>query len=173
MTLSLFSSKMLSRAQKLRRYSTTKLWVKRNGAPCLKVSIKNCYNLDDFAEKVRYQLNARCQVSLHTSSDKDYLDPGLAMKDLIKSDELKNNSSQNPLMVKLRPVGPISKNIRSEHLNERGKFRGYFEFEIKNDADLHSAIMLSQGLVVIGDPDKVVVNFKEIQDQKTYRRFTF
>ena len=91
----------------LRYYSTPqaalKLWVKHNGAPSTQVPIKGCQNLDDFAEKVKQKLNTNCQVSLFTSLDKDPINSWLLIKNLLKTD-LKNNTGESPLLVKLIPA---------------------------------------------------------------------
>ena len=65
--------------------SVSKLWVKHNGGPSVKVPIKGCANIDDFAEKVKRKLNSKCQVALFTSLEKEALDPGLSISELLKT----------------------------------------------------------------------------------------
>ena len=91
---------MFSRAVGRRCYSTPKaasqLWVKHNGSPSIKVSTKSCIDIDDFAKKVKQELNTNCQVALFTSLDKNALRPGLKITELLKT-ELKNNTDETPL----------------------------------------------------------------------------
>ena len=91
----------------LRCYSTNKevkkLWVKHNGSPSTQVSLKGCENIDDFAKKVKQELNTSSQVALYTSLEKEALDPGVAVKDLLNVDFMKN-TSKAPLFVKILPV---------------------------------------------------------------------
>jgi hypothetical protein len=49
--------------------------VKHNGGPSTQVPIQGCEDIDDFAEKVKRELNTNCQVFLFTSLDKEALDP--------------------------------------------------------------------------------------------------
>ncbi|KAK5670068.1 hypothetical protein QVD99_003391 [Batrachochytrium dendrobatidis] len=79
---------MFSRAIGRCCYSThkaaSKLWVKHNGGPSAQVSTKSCINIDDFADKVKQKLNTNNQVALYTSINKEALDPGLSLKELLK-----------------------------------------------------------------------------------------
>ena len=169
---------MFSRAmsRQIRYYSTPKeaikLWVRQNGCPSTQVSIKGCYDLDDFAKKVKRKLNARCQVSLLTSSDKDYLDPGLAMKDLIKSDEFKNNSSQNPLIVHrlhIPTVSIVPKEIYIEHTDRYGEFTGrYLQCKLEDDEQLRALLGDDCGLVEISSPKNVWMHLSDLKDGGKY-----
>ena len=80
---------MFSYAIGRRYYSTpqaaSKLWIKHNGSPSVKVSIKNCTDIDDFAKNVKKELNTNCQVSVFSSLYKEALDPGLAIEELLKT----------------------------------------------------------------------------------------
>ena len=91
----------------LRCYSTNKevrkLWVKHNGSPPIKVSTESCTDIDDFAKKVKHELNTNSQVALYSSLEKEALDPGVAVKDLLNVDFMKN-TSKAPLFVKILPV---------------------------------------------------------------------
>ena len=171
---------MLSRAIGRRCYSTPKaasnLWVKHNGSPSTQVSTKSCINIDDFAKKVRQKLNTNCQVALFTSFDKEPLDPGLTIKELIKT-EFKNNSGESPLLVKIIPATQHSiatKTIYIGETNEDGEFMGeYKRFKLRNDHDLKKVIMDAQGLIHPSSPDDVLLNFEDIKDGEKYQLYKF
>ena len=167
---------MLSLCQ-LRYYSTSKailnIWVKRDGAPSTKVPIEGCVNIDDFAQKVKRKINANCQVALFTSLDKEALDPGLKIKDLLKTDALKQNSGESPLCVKLIPVihdSIASKTIYIRETDDHGQFRGeYLEVQVTNDEEVRHIIKHDNGLMDLSCSENIIINFDQIEDGKKYQ----
>jgi hypothetical protein len=165
----------------LRSYSTSqaalKLWVKHNGAPSTQVPIKGCSNIDDFAEKVKQKLNLNCQVAVFSSLDKEALDPGFAIKDLLKMEGLRNNTSKFPLYIRLIPVTQDSiatKTIYIGETDDDGKFIGeYKRRTLRNDRDLKKVIQDAQGLVHLSSPDDILVSFEDIKDGEEYHIHRF
>ena len=125
-------------------YSTlkeaSKLWVKHNGSLPTQVSLKGCINIDDFAKKVKQELNTNAQVGIFTSLDKEPIKPWLTIKDLLKTDDLKRNSGESPLFVKLIPTTQdsiTSKTIYIRCIDEECKpLDSYSEVLIESDADV-------------------------------------
>ena len=162
----LFSSRLL------RCYSTQsalKLWVKHNGGPSIKVSIKGCMDIADFAKKVKQELNTNCQVSVFTSLDMDALDPGLAINELLKTDYSKKNSSRSPLFVKI-----ASKTIFIRDIDDDGKFTDeYFPVTVSNKEDLRVIYKDGKGLMCLIGPKKLIVDFNQIEDGKKYQVYRY
>lgn len=166
---------------RLRCYSTPtealKLWVKHNGGPSIKVPINGCNDLDDFAKKVKQELNTNSQVSVFSSLDKEALDPGLTIKDLLKMDGLKNNNSKTPLFVKLIPTtqDPIaSKTIYVQDIDEECKPVDRFtEVVVENDTDLRQ-ILGSKGeaLYLLSNPKKRITKLKQLIDGEKYNVYS-
>jgi hypothetical protein len=174
---------MFSRAfvhSRLRCYSTPaealKLWVKHNGSPSIKVPIKGCNDLDDFAKKVKQELNTSSQIALFTSLDKEPLDPGLGLNDLLKPD-IVNNTSKSPLFVKIIPTtqDPIaSKTIYVQDIDEECKPVDRFtEVVVENDADLRQ-ILGSKGeaLYQLSNPKKRITKLKQLIDGEKYNVYS-
>jgi hypothetical protein len=167
------SSKMFS--PRLLRYcssqSALKLWVKHNGSPATQVSIKGCTNIDDFAKNVKKELNTNCQVTIFSSLDKEPIKPWLTIKDLRKTD-LKKNSGESPLFVKLIPATQDSiatKTIYIGETDDDGKFTGEYKRRIlRNSDDLNKVINNADGLVHLSSPDLVLVSFEDIKDGEKY-----
>ncbi|KAI8898821.1 hypothetical protein BC833DRAFT_588247 [Globomyces pollinis-pini] len=165
---------------RLRCYSTPKkalkLWVKHNGSPSTKVPIKGCNDLDDFAKKVKQELNTHSQVAIYTSLDKEALDPGLAIKDLLKTD-LNYNSSKIPLFVKIIPATPDSittKTIYIRDTDEDGEFTDkYVEYQIKNREELRDIYKFGLGLATLAEPNKAIVSFDQIKDRERYQVYKY
>ena len=163
----------------LRRYSTPKkglkLWVKHNGGPSTKVSIKSCINIDDFAEKVKEKLNTNSQVTLFTSFDKEPLRPGLTIQELLKIEDLQSNCSKTPLYVKLHSVSPYSiasKTIYVRYIDDDGDDSGeYRSVKVKNHRELSNVYKNGEGLFQVSDPATGIVSFDEIEDGKKYEVF--
>ena len=170
---------MFSRAIGRRWYSTPKaasqLWVKHNGSPSTKVSTKSCINLDDFADKVKQKLNTNGQVAFFTSLDKEPLDPGLTVKELLKPDLI--NTSKIPLLVKIFPPTQHSiatKTIYIGETDEDGEFMGEYKRRIlRNDHDLMKLIKNSDGLIHLSSPDDVLLSFDDIKDGEKYQLYKF
>jgi hypothetical protein len=162
-------------------YSTPKaalrLWVKHNASPSTQVSTKSCINIDDFADKVKQELNINGQVALFTSLEKNALRPGLKIKELFKT-ELKNNSGATPLLVKIIPATQdqfTAKTIYIGETNEDGEFIGeYKRLILRNDHDLMKVIKLdAQGLIHPSSPDHVLLHFDDIKDGEKYQLYKF
>jgi hypothetical protein len=159
-----------------RCYSTPKaalkLWVKHNGGPSTKVPIQGCNDIDDFAQKVKRELNTNCQVALFTSLEKEALDPGLAIKELLKTDALKKNSDESPLLVKLIHATQDSiatKTIYVGKTDDDGKFTGKYKRRIVgNSDDLKTVIKNAEGLIHLSSPDDVLIRFEDIKDGEKY-----
>ena len=174
------SRKMFS-PRLIRYYSTPqsalKLWVKHNGAPSTQVPIRGCQNLDDFAKKVKKELNTNCQVSFFSSLDKEALDPGLTINELLKMDGLKSNNSKFPLFVKLIPATQDSiatKTIYIRDIDDNGKITDeYIKYEVKNHAELRDIYKNGRGLVHLSDPTTVIVSFDKIEDGEMYQVFRY
>jgi len=170
---------MFSRAIGRRCYSTpkaaSKLWVKHNGSPSIKVSIKSCIDIDDFAKKVKQELNTNCQVAFFTSLDKEPLDPGLTVKELLKPDLI--NTSKIPLLVKIIPATQDSiatKTIYIGETDEDGEFMGEYKRRIlRNDHDLMKVIKEAQSLIHPSSPDDVLLSFDDIKDGEKYQLYKF
>jgi hypothetical protein len=172
---------MFSRAIGRRCYSTpkaaSKLWVKHNGSPSVKVSIKSCIDIDDFAKKVKHELNTNSQVAFFTSLDKEPIKPWLTIKELIKT-EFKNNSGESPLLVKIIPATQDSiatKTIYIGETDEDGEFMGEYKRRIlRNDHDLMKVIKPeAQGLIHPSSPDDVLLSFDDIKDGEKYQLYKF
>ena len=171
---------MFSRAIGRRCYSTpkaaSKLWVKHNGSPSVKVSIKSCIDIDDFAKKVKHELNTNSQVAFFTSLDKEPIKPWLTIKELIKT-EFKNNSGESPLLVKIIPATQDSiatKTIYIGETDEDGEFMGEYKRRIlRNDHDLMKLIKNSDGLIHLSSPDDVLLSFDDIKDGEKYQLYKF
>jgi len=165
----------------LRYYSTTqaalKLWVKHNGAPATQVPIQGCTNIDDFAEKVKQKLNTNSQVALFSSLDKEALDPGLAINELLKTEYSKKNSSKIPLFVKLIPASLdsiASKTIYIRDIDEECRpLDSYTEVSVESDADMKE-IYESKGsaLYLLTEPKKRLTKFKQLKDGGKYDVFS-
>ena len=171
---------MFSRAIVRRCYSTPKaasqLWVKHNGSPSTQVSTKTCINIDDFADKVKQKLNTNSQVAFFTSLDKEPLDPGLTVKELLKPDLI--NTSKIPLLVKIIPPTQDSiatKTIYIGETDEDGEFMGEYKRRIlRNDHDLMKVIKPeAQGLIHPSSPDDVLLSFDDIKDGEKYQLYKF
>ena len=178
-----FSFQMFSRAfvpSRLRCYSTPtealKLWVKHNGSPSIKVPINGCNDIDDFAKKVKQELNTSSQIALFTSLDKQALDPGLALIDLLKTDII-NNSSKSPLLVKIIPASQdqiTAKTIYIRDTDEDGEFTDkYVEYQIKNKEDLRDIYKFGLGLATLAEPNKAIVSFDNIKDGERYHVYKY
>jgi hypothetical protein len=162
----------------LRYYSTPqsalKLWVKHNGSPSFKVPIKDCTDLDDFAENVKQKLKTNCQVALYSSLDKEPIKPWLTIKELLKTD-LKKNSGESPLFVKLIPATQDSiatKTIYIRDIDDDGKFTDeYIPVTVKNHAELRDVYNNGRGLICLNGPKKLIVSFDEIEDGEKYQVF--
>lgn len=171
---------MFSRAIGRRWYSTPKaasqLWVKHNRSPSVKVSIKSCIDIDDFADKVKQKLNTNSQVAFFTSLDKEPIKPWLTIKELIKT-EFKNNSGESPLLVKIIPPTQDSiatKTIYIGETDEDGEFMGEYKRRIlRNDNDLMKLIKNSDGLIHLSSPDDVLLSFDDIKDGEKYQLYKF
>jgi hypothetical protein len=172
---------MFSRAIGRRCYSTpkaaSKLWVKHNGSPSIKVSTKGCIDIDDFAKKVKQELNTNSQVAFFTSLDKEPIKPWLTIKELIKT-EFKNNSGESPLLVKIVPATQDSiatKTVYIGETDEDGEFMGEYKRRIlRNDHDLMKVIKPeAQGLIHPSSPDDVLLSFDDIKDGEKYQLYKF
>ena len=174
------SSKMFS-PRLLRYYSTPqsalKLWVKHNGGPSTQVPIKGCINIDDFAKKVKLELNTNCQVSVFSSLDKEPIKPWLTIKDLLKTDYSKKNSSKIPLFVKLIPSTQDSiaaKTIYIRDIDDDGKVTDeYIPVTVKNKEDLRDIYKHGIGLICLNGPKKLIVSFDEIEDGEMYQVYRY
>ena len=180
-------SKMFSLAirnipYRIRCYSTpketVKLWVKHNGSPSTQLSVKGCINIDDFAEKVKQKLNTNSQVALFSSlDDKEAVDPGLSIKDLLNTEDFKNNTSKTPIFVKLFPTthDPIvTKTIYIRDTDEDGEFTDkYVEYQIKNKEDLRDIYKFGLGLANLAEPNKAIVSFDNIKDGERYQVYKY
>ena len=159
------------------RKETLKLWVKHNGSPSTQVPIKGCNDIDDFAQKVKKKLNTKNQVALFTSLEKEALFPGLAIKDLLKTDDFKNNSGESPLFVKITPVPKASiatKTIYIGETNKHGKFTGeYKQRKLRNDQDLMLVINRAHGLIHPSMPKRVLISFVDIKDGEQYHLYQY
>ena len=171
------SSKMFS-PRLLRYYSTQsalKLWVKHNGGPSTQVPINECTNIDDFAEKVKQKLNTNFQVALFSSLEKEAHDPGLTIKERLKTKEAKKNSSKIPLFVKLIPASLDSiatKTIYIGETDDDGKFKGEYKRRIlRNSDDLKTVIKNADGLIHMSSPDDVLISFDDIKDGEKYQLY--
>ncbi|EGF83440.1 hypothetical protein BATDEDRAFT_85917 [Batrachochytrium dendrobatidis JAM81] len=166
---------------RLRYYSTPtaalNLWVKHNGGPSTQVSTKSCINIDDFAKKVKQELNTSSQIALFTSLDKEALRPGLAVKELLKTDEFKNNTDESPLFVKIIPVTSdsiASKTIYVQDIDEECKPVDRFtEVVVENDTDLRQ-ILGSKGeaLYQLSNPKKRITKLKQLIDGEKYNVYS-
>jgi hypothetical protein len=164
------------------RYSTPqsalkKLWVKHNGAPSTQVPIKGCTDIDDFAEKVKQKLNTNCQVALFSSLDKEALDPGLTINELLKTEDVKN-TSKIPLFVKLIPATQDSMASMTIYIRDMDDDDGVFADEyipvtVKNDKQLRSIYKNGKGLICLTGPKKLIVSFDEIEDGKKYQVYMY
>ena len=171
---------MFSRAIGRRCYSTPKaasqLWVKHNGSPSTQVSTKTCINIDDFAENVKKKLNTNSQVALFTTLDKQALDPGLALIDLLKTDII-NNSSKSPLLVKIIPASQdqiTAKTIYIRDTDDDGELKDeYVKVTVKNKEDLRDIYKNGKGLIHLDDPKNLIVSFDEIGDGKKYQIYKY
>jgi hypothetical protein len=174
---------MFSRAfvpSRLRYYSTPtealKLWVKHNGAPATQVPIQGCANIDDFAKRVKLELNTNSQVAIYTSLDKEPIKPWLKMAEILKAD-LMNNSGESPLFVKIIPAtqDPIaSKTIYIRDIDEECQpLDSYTEVVVESDADMEK-IYESKGsaLYLITEPKKRLTKFKQLKDGEKYSVFS-
>jgi hypothetical protein len=151
-----------------------KLWVKHNGNPSTQVPINGCINVDDFSEKVKQKLNTKRQVALFSSLEKEAVDPGLSIKDLLKIEEFKKNSSKSPLFVKLIPVTQdsiASKTIYIRYIDDDSD--EYFAFEVNNNEQLRDIYKKGEGLVHLSDPKKVITTFDRIKDGEKYQVFGY
>ena len=164
---------------RLRYYSTPtetlKLWVKHNGSPSIKVSTNSCTDIDDFAKKVKQELNTTSQVALFTSIEKDPLDPGLALKKFLKTD-LKN-TSKTPLFVKIIPTTQDSiatKTIYIQDIDEECKpIDRFTEVVVETDTDLLQ-ILGSKGeaLYQLSNPKKRITKLKQLIDGEKYNVYS-
>lgn len=176
-SMQFLSSKTFS-PRLLRCYSSQsalKLWVKHNGCPSTQVPIKGCTDLDDFAEKVKQKLNTNCQVALFSSLDKEALRPGLTIKELLKTD-LKKNSGESPLFVKLFPVTNDSMASKTIYIrdDDDGKFTDeYIPVTVKNKEDLRVLFKNGKGLICLNGPKKLIVSFDEIEDGEIYQVYRY
>ena len=158
-----------------RCYSTPKaaleLWVKHNGGPAIKVPINGSIDIDDFAKKVKRELNTNCQVSLFTSLEKEPIKPWLPISELLKTD-LKKNSGESPLFAKLIPATQdsiASKTIYIGKTDDDGKFTGeYKRWTLRNDHGFMKVIRNADGLIHMSSPDDVLVSFEDIKDGEKY-----
>ncbi|KAI8619261.1 hypothetical protein BC830DRAFT_1165505 [Chytriomyces sp. MP71] len=110
------------RTQTARLYATaaaSKIWIKENGNPPVKVATKGCVDVDDFIEKAKVKLNTHCQLTLHTSIDGTPLRPGLKLSQIA----VKNNSDESPLFVKIIPTqhSAIRKTIFVREIDDDGR----------------------------------------------------
>jgi hypothetical protein len=164
---------MFSRAivsYRLRYYSAPKkalkLWIKHNESPPTQVAIKDCVNLDDFAKKVKEELNTNCQVALFTSLENAPIDPGLEINKLLKTEFL-NNCSKFPLFVK---TNTASKTIRIRDIDEKCRpLNSYTAFIVGSDADM-KVTYESKGsaLYLVTDPKNALTKFNQLQDGEKY-----
>jgi len=172
---------MFSRAIGRRCYSTpnaaSKLWVKHNGNPSIKVSTKSCIDIDDFAKKVKQELNTNGPVALFTALDKEPVKPWLTIKDLLKT-EFKNNSGEAPLFAKIIPATHdqiVTKTVYIGETNEDGEFMGEYKRRLlRNDHDLMKVIKPeAHGLIHLSSPDVVLLSFDDIKDGEKYQLYKF
>jgi len=75
--------------------------------------------MDDFADKVKQKLNTNCQVALFALLDKEPIKPGLAIKDLLKTEDLKKNTDEFPLFVKIIPATQDSIDCLKDYIYQR------------------------------------------------------
>ena len=170
---------MFSRAIGRRCYSTpkaaSKLWVKHNGSPSIKVSTKSCIDIDDFADKVKQKLSTNSQVAFFTSLDKEPLDPGLTVKELLKPDLI--NTSKTPLLVKIIPASQdqiTAKTIYIRDTDDDGELKDeYVKVTVKNKEDLRDIYKNGKGLIHLDDPKNLIVSFDEIGDGKKYQIYKY
>lgn len=152
-----------------------KLWVKHNGSPSTKVPVKGCINIDDFAEKVKQELNITSQVALFASLDKEPLRPGLEITELLKTDQFKNNSDQTPLLIIPTTQDAIaSKTIYIRDIDDECKpLDAYTEVVVECDDDLKE-IYESKGsaLYLVTEPKKLLTKFKQLKDGEKYDVFS-
>jgi hypothetical protein len=164
----------------LRCYSTPKetlkLWVKHNGSPSTQVPVKGCINVDDFADNVKKKLNTSSQIAIYTSLDKEPIKRWLKMAEILLAD-LKNNSGESPLYVKIIPATPDSittKTIYIGETDEDGEFTGEYKRRmLRNDHDLMKVIKQVQGLIHLSSPDDVLLSFDDIKDGEKYHLYKF
>jgi hypothetical protein len=157
--------------------AVSKWWVKQNGSPSFKVSIKSCIDIDDFAKKVKQELNTNCQVALFTSLNKEPIKPWLTIKELIKT-EFKNNSGETPLLVKIIPATQdqiTAKTIYIGETDKNGEFMGEYKRRIlRNDHDLMKVIKPdAHGLIHPSSPDDVLLSFDDIKDGDKYQLYKY
>jgi hypothetical protein len=163
----------------LRFYSTPKgthWWVKNNGNQPTQVPIKGCDNIDEFSKKVQQELKTNCQVALYTSLDKEPIKPWLKISDLLKKD-LKHNSGETPLFVKLSPVTQdsiVKKTIYVGETDDDGEFTGkYVEYQITEKEGFRDTYKFGMGLVHLAEPGKVIVTFDQVQDRQKYHVYKY
>ena len=158
-----------------RRYTSKKakkLWVKHNGNPSTQVHIEGCKNVDDLAKKVKQELNTNYQVALYLSLEKEAIDPGVAVKDLLNFDSM-NNTSKTPLFVKIIPLTPDpieSKTIFIRDIDAECKpLDSYTEFVVESDQQMKE-IYENKGsaLYHINEPKKSLTTFKQLKNGEKY-----
>ncbi|KAJ3098217.1 Centromere/kinetochore protein zw10, partial [Phlyctochytrium bullatum] len=111
----------------------------------------------DFAKKVMQELRINDPVGLFTSLDNEPLDPGLAVKEFLKTNLA--NTSKTPLFVK-----PLWKTIYVRD-TEDDKFKKYKVTSV-NFRDTYKD---GKGLVHLADPDDVIFDFDLLEDGEKYQ----
>jgi hypothetical protein len=152
-------------------------WVKNNGNQPVRVPIKGCTDVYAFSKKVQQELKTNCQVALFTSLEKEALDPGLEINDLLKADPFRKNTSKSPLFVKLSPVTQdsiVTKRIHVAETDDDGEFTGkYGEYEIINQEGLRDTYKFGLGLVRLAEPSKVINAFYQVKDGEKYHVYKY
>ena len=121
-------------------------------SPVTQVSTKSCINIDDFAKKVKQELNTNSQVAFFTSLDNEPIKPWLTIKELIKT-EFKNNSGEIPLFVKIIPATQDqAKTIYIRDTDDDGKLKDeYIKYNVKKNENLRDIYKNGQGLIQLSD----------------------
>ena len=119
-----------------------------------------------FSKKVKQEFNTNCQVSVFASLNKEALRPGLSMKKLLQTEELKNNSDVSPLFIKLIPATKDSIETKTIYIGETDE-DGKFTYEYKrriigNSDDLKTVIKSADGLIHLSSPDDVLIRFEDM-----------
>ena len=168
------SHRLLLRVYSSPRIATMKLWIKPTGGLPTQVPIRGCTDIDDFAQRVRQELSVNCQVAVFSSLDKKPLDPRLAIKDLLKTDDFKNNSGESPLFVKLfPPVGQDATASKTIYIRDVGSLDSYTEFMVESDADI-KRICEAEGLALylVSEPAKLLTKFTQLKHGEKYDVFS-
>ena len=114
---------------------------------------------------------------MFTSLEKNSLRPGLKITELLKT-ELKNNTDETPLLVKIIPSTQdqiTAKTIYIGETDKNGEFMGEYKRRIlRNDHDLMKVIKPdAHGLIHPSSPDDVLLNFDDIKDGEKYQLYKY